>query len=109
MPNLTPDEYEVVLRADFCAFVARCLAQIYPRTELAMNGHIEVMASKLAAVHDGEIRRLIINVPPRHLKSLIGSVAFQPGASAMIPRRKSCVSAMRRISPTSTPAIAGMS
>src|SRR5271157_5556238 len=41
-----------------------------------MNWHVEVMTAKLAAVYRGEIRRLIINVPPRYLKSLLGSVAF---------------------------------
>jgi hypothetical protein len=30
----------------------------------------------LAAVFDGKIRRLIINLPPRHLKSHLASVAF---------------------------------
>lgn len=41
-----------------------------------MNWHIEVIAAKLEACRRGEIRRLIINVPPRHLKSLCASVAF---------------------------------
>ncbi|MGH7190240.1 MAG: phage terminase large subunit, partial [Acetobacteraceae bacterium] len=35
-----------------------------------------VVAAKLAQVQTGETRRLIINVPPRHLKSLAASVAF---------------------------------
>jgi len=41
-----------------------------------MNWHVEVMTAKLAAVYRGEIRRLIVNLPPRYLKSLLGSVAF---------------------------------
>jgi hypothetical protein len=41
-----------------------------------MNWHIEVIAAKLAAVYQGRIRRLIVNVPPRYLKSLLASVAF---------------------------------
>ena len=69
-------EYYAELRADFCTFVVRCFAELNPGQPLAMGGHIEVMVSKLAAVHSGQIRRLIINVPPRHLKSLIGSVAY---------------------------------
>ena len=36
-----------------------------------MNWHVEVMAGKLMAVREGRIRRLIICVPPRHLKSLV--------------------------------------
>jgi hypothetical protein len=30
----------------------------------------------LTALRGGEIRRLIINLPPRHLKSLMASIAF---------------------------------
>jgi hypothetical protein len=41
-----------------------------------MNWHIEVIAAKLTAVREGKIRRLIINLPPRHLKSLLASIAF---------------------------------
>jgi predicted phage terminase large subunit-like protein len=38
--------------------------------------HIDAIAEHLQAVVDGQIRRLIINVPPRHGKSIITSVAF---------------------------------
>src|SRR5712671_2118942 len=41
-----------------------------------MNWHLEVIAAKLTAVREGKIRRLIINLPPRHLKSLMASIAF---------------------------------
>ena len=41
-----------------------------------MNGHIEIIAAKLMALRTGKIRRLIINMPPRYLKSLLPSVAF---------------------------------
>ena len=37
---------------------------------------IEAVAEHLQAVCDGEIRRLIINIPPRCSKSTITSVAF---------------------------------
>jgi predicted phage terminase large subunit-like protein len=38
--------------------------------------HIEAIAEHLQAVADGDIRRLVINVPPRTSKSSIVSVAF---------------------------------
>jgi predicted phage terminase large subunit-like protein len=38
--------------------------------------HIDAIAEHLQAVVDGEIKRLIINVPPRHGKSILTSVAF---------------------------------
>ena len=41
-----------------------------------MNPHIEAMAYHLEQVRLGRIKRLIINLPPRYLKSLVTSVAF---------------------------------
>jgi hypothetical protein len=69
-------EYETMLRQDFSTFAARCFYDLNPQTDLAMNWHLEVIAAKLTAVRNGEIRRLIINLPPRHLKSLMASIAF---------------------------------
>ena len=49
--------------------------------------HIDALAEHLQAVVDGDIRRLVINIPPRTSKSSITSVAFpawtwaQPNAS----------------------------
>jgi predicted phage terminase large subunit-like protein len=74
--NLTPREYEVLLRHDFATFAMRCFHDLNPQTRLAINWHLEVIAAKLMEVHGGRIRRLIINLPPRHLKSLMASIAF---------------------------------
>src|ERR1700674_820754 len=74
--NLTWAEYNTLLRQDFSTFAARCFHDLNPQAELAMNWHLEVIAAKLTAVRDGKIRRLIINLPPRHLKSLMASIAF---------------------------------
>ena len=74
--GLTRAEYDALLRNDFALFAARCFHDLNPQTELAMSWHLEVIAAKLAAVREGKIRRLIINLPPRHLKSLMASVAL---------------------------------
>ncbi len=74
--NPTPAEYQTMLRQDFSTFAARCFYDLNPQTELAMNWHVEVIAAKLTAVRHGKIPRLIINLPPRHLKSLLASIAF---------------------------------
>src|SRR5260370_29500830 len=74
--NLSRPEYEVLLRNDFATFGGRCFQELKPQTELAVNWHLEVIAAKLTAVREGKIRRLIINLPPRHLKSLMASIAF---------------------------------
>jgi predicted phage terminase large subunit-like protein len=74
--GLTRAEYDALLRNDFALFAARCFHELNPQTELAMNWHLEVIAAKLTAVREGKSRRLIINLPPRHLKSLMASVAL---------------------------------
>src|SRR5229473_2578784 len=76
MSELSPPEYDAVLRSDLGYFAERCFCELNPQAALAMNWHIEVIAAKLAAVREGKIRRLIINLPPRHLKSLMASIAF---------------------------------
>jgi predicted phage terminase large subunit-like protein len=87
---LTQREEDAQLRLDFAAFAQRCFRELSPLVALAMNWHVEILAAKLTAVYQGQIRRLIVNVPPRHLKSLVGSVAFpawclgrQPGAQIL--------------------------
>jgi hypothetical protein len=61
MPNLSPAEYDAILRSDLGYFAQRCFCELNPQTPFAMNWHIEVIAAKLAAVREGKIRRLIIN------------------------------------------------
>jgi predicted phage terminase large subunit-like protein len=87
---LTEREEDAQLRLDFAAFALRCFRELNPLTVLAMNWHVEVITAKLAAVFEGRIRRLILNLPPRYLKSLLASVAFpawclgrQPGTQIL--------------------------
>jgi predicted phage terminase large subunit-like protein len=74
--DLTFAEYALVLREDYLTFAARCFPDLNPQAKLAMNWHLEVIAAKLMEVRQGRIKRLIINLPPRHLKSLMASISF---------------------------------
>ena len=74
--RVTRTSYDTLLRLDFVSFAQRCFRELSPRSQFAMNWHIEIIAAKLMALRKGYIRRLIINMPPRHLKSLLASVAF---------------------------------
>src|SRR5262249_18920026 len=69
-------EYEAILRSDLGCFAERCFYQLNPQAAFLMNWHIEVIAAKLTAVREGTILPLIINLPPRHLKPLLASIAF---------------------------------
>ncbi len=74
--ELSRREYEFILRHDFLSFAHRAFYELNPQTQLLMSPHIEVMASRLDACRRGDVRRLILNVPPRHLKSLLASVCL---------------------------------
>src|SRR6266849_5618495 len=76
MNDFSPCEYDAILRSDLDYFAELCFRELNPQAAFAMNWHIEVIAAKLAAVREGKIRRLISNLPPRHLKSLMASIAF---------------------------------
>jgi hypothetical protein len=74
--KLTPNDYRAFLRRDLYAFTQRCFYELNPTTTFLPNWHIEVVVSELEACRRGEITRLIINQPPRSLKSHCASVAF---------------------------------
>jgi predicted phage terminase large subunit-like protein len=68
--------YADLMRHDLCSFIHRSFLELNPQTPFLSNWHIEVLASKLEAVRLGTCKRLIINLPPRHLKSHTTSIAF---------------------------------
>src|SRR5680860_374417 len=67
---------DAILREDFQLFLRRCFKTLNPDTEFEPNWHLDAMAARLEWVRRGEINRLIINLPPRYLKSLTVSIAF---------------------------------
>ncbi len=64
------------LRTRFPSFIARCFETVNPGTEYLSNWHIDLIAEYLEATRRSEITRLIINMPPRSLKSVCVSVAW---------------------------------
>src|SRR6266851_4212994 len=74
--KLSPNEYRALLRSDFTAFIERSFHELNPATPFLSNWHIEVIAAELESCRRGETKRLIINVPPRSLKSHCATVAF---------------------------------
>jgi predicted phage terminase large subunit-like protein len=65
-----------MLATDFRAFVEYVFGLLRPGTLFKPNWHIDAMAHKVSQVASGEVKRLVITVPPRHLKSIIASVAL---------------------------------
>jgi predicted phage terminase large subunit-like protein len=84
---------QALLRDDFRAFTRKVFATLAPAQTYVPTWHIEAVAWRLERVRRGEIRRLIINLPPRSLKSIMTSVAFPAFVLGLRPsRRIICVS-----------------
>ena len=64
------------IRHDFVPFIEKVFLSLHPGTPFLPNWHIELLAEYLEACRKKELRRLIINMPPRNLKSIVVSVAW---------------------------------
>src|SRR2546426_2221814 len=64
-----------VLRSDLRSFIWKCFQTILPGTPYLRNWHIDAIVHQLMRVQAGDISRLLINQPPRSLKSICVSVA----------------------------------
>jgi predicted phage terminase large subunit-like protein len=74
--ELSADEYQVILRNDLTSFIERSFYELNPQTTFMPSPYIELLVSTLEKCRTGKTRRLIINLPPRTLKSHAASVAF---------------------------------
>jgi predicted phage terminase large subunit-like protein len=88
MITLDQTVHDVILRRDFESFLRRCFMTLNPGSPYLPNWHIAAIAYLLARVRRGEITRLIINLPPRHLKSLTVSVAWPAFLLGLEPRHR---------------------
>ena len=76
MTSLERAFHDAILRRHLDWFLRRCLMTLNPGSPYLPNWHISAITHQLERIRRGEITRLIINMPPRHLKSLTVSVAF---------------------------------
>ena len=74
--TLSRAEFDFIVKNDLTSFIELSFPELNPQTPFIHCPHIEVIAAKLEACRQGKIRRLIINLPPRSLKSLCVTVAF---------------------------------
>jgi len=61
-------------RRSLSAFVREAWPVLEPGTRFVPNWHIDAICQHLEAITRGELQRLIINIPPRHMKSLAVTV-----------------------------------
>jgi predicted phage terminase large subunit-like protein len=74
--KLRPIEFDAITRIDFATFAERAFAELNPTTPFSDNFHIHLIAAQLEKMRPGDLRRLIVNIPPRNLKSILISVAY---------------------------------
>jgi len=79
MTDLDPRQFSAMMdalaREDFAVFANRAFRELYD-TVYHDNWHIHVIARSLKSVASGDMRRLIITMPPRSLKSFMGSICL---------------------------------
>ena len=67
---------QALLRRNLRYFIEKVFATVSPGETYLHNWHIDAVAHQLTRVHAGECLRLLINQPPRSLKSISTSIAF---------------------------------
>ena len=74
-PHL-PDLLRAAVRLDFSSFVQKTFSTLNPGQVFVPDWYLQAIAYQLERVRLGKCRRLIINLPPRSLKSMTASVAW---------------------------------
>ena len=64
-----------VLRSDLLSFARKAFSEMNGKS-MPDDRYLELLAARLADVVTGNTKRLIVNLPPRHFKSWIGSVCL---------------------------------
>ncbi len=69
-------EINAILRTDLAAFIEKVFHTVSPGEPFLHNWHIDCIAEHLMALERRDFRKLIINIPPRALKSISCNVAW---------------------------------
>lgn len=78
LPSPVALDREIGMRGSFYEFVRMAWPLVEHGRPFVDNWHIGAVCEHLEAVHRGQIKRLIINIPPGCMKSLTTSVIWQP-------------------------------
>lgn len=79
---------KAILRNDLGSFIHRTFQTVVPGESFKASWHIDAIAWCLTQCLEGDIRRLIITMPPRSLKSICASVAFPAWVLGRDPTKK---------------------
>src|SRR3954468_17064827 len=73
-PSLVDDIDREMATRHLRDFIAQAWGVVEPATEFVAGWHLDAICDHLEAVTRGHIRNLLINIPPRHMKSLAVAV-----------------------------------
>jgi hypothetical protein len=76
-----------VLRRDFLAFSRKAILEL-EGTKIDRDPYLEYLTTELTAFVDGPTNRLLVNLPPRHLKTMLFSVCLAAWVLAHNPSAK---------------------
>jgi len=79
---------DAVLRRDLRRFIHRSFQTLAPGESYQPAWYIDAIACQLERCYRREIKRLVITLPPRYLKSICASVAFPAWALGHDPSLK---------------------
>ena len=80
-------------RVDFGVFVVLLFPELHDGRQLVPAPYVELIVEVLMAVRKGDEKRLIFNLPPGHMKSLIVTVLFSAWLLGVDPsKRILCIS-----------------
>lgn len=82
------EDFQNILRHDLTSFTRFGFDILNPHAQYQHNWHIDLMARALTQVSNGEIKRLIITMPPRMLKSHCVSIAWPAWLLGRDPLKK---------------------
>jgi predicted phage terminase large subunit-like protein len=88
MKSQTRDLLDQIVRGSLKRFIHRAFQTVAPAQTFHHNWHIDAMAWHLEQCASGEIKRLLITLPPRNLKSHCASVAFTAWLLGHDPTRR---------------------
>src|SRR6516164_1918663 len=74
--EVSPRLRDAILRTDLASFNRKVFETLAPSTTYQDNWHIHAIAHRLELVRQQKIRRLIITVPPRSMKSMLSSISL---------------------------------
>ncbi len=80
-------------RVDFGVFLALMFPELHDNRQMIPAPYVNLMVEVLTVVREGAQKRLILNLPPGHMKSLIVSVMFTAWMLGVDPsKRILCIS-----------------